>query len=335
MLAKHRDLGITAEQRFRFASLMSLAADDAGLPDDPEFRSALVALPRVGHAPGAAQLPAGRGASRRTRRSRAGAGARPHRTCHDTRDGCRRLPRHDAARPGAPDRRGARRARARRLREHRRARAVGLPLEGRRRARRRGAARDQDDARRGRRRSTRRSASCIPTRRSSSSRSTSPADRPDYLDWIGESVVAAGELTPPHRARSPGSRVCLRPHALIIAAADGAARGIWTDTVGLLFTYGDPLPAIVTGLSSSRWSPAAATSRPTTRSAAAGRASARPPAPDAPLRPAAARPPRRRPRRRRRARRRPPPSARRRRPSRSAARAPRPRRRAGRAARRR
>lgn len=43
MLAKHRDLGISAEQRFRFASLMSLAADDAELPDDPEFRSALVA----------------------------------------------------------------------------------------------------------------------------------------------------------------------------------------------------------------------------------------------------------------------------------------------------
>ena len=29
MLAHHRDLGITAEHRFRFASLMSLAADDA------------------------------------------------------------------------------------------------------------------------------------------------------------------------------------------------------------------------------------------------------------------------------------------------------------------
>ena len=43
MLAHHRDLAITSEQRFRFASLMSLAADDAGLPDDPEFRSALVA----------------------------------------------------------------------------------------------------------------------------------------------------------------------------------------------------------------------------------------------------------------------------------------------------
>jgi hemoglobin len=42
MLAHHRDLAITVEQRFRFASLMSLAADDAGLPDDPEFRAALV-----------------------------------------------------------------------------------------------------------------------------------------------------------------------------------------------------------------------------------------------------------------------------------------------------
>lgn len=42
MLAHHRDLGITPEQRFRSASLMSLAADDAGLPDDPELRAAFV-----------------------------------------------------------------------------------------------------------------------------------------------------------------------------------------------------------------------------------------------------------------------------------------------------
>ena len=42
MLAHHHNLAITAGQRFRFASLMSLAADDAGLPDDPEFRAALV-----------------------------------------------------------------------------------------------------------------------------------------------------------------------------------------------------------------------------------------------------------------------------------------------------
>ena len=42
MLDHHRGLGITAEQRFRFATLMSRAADDAGLPDDPEFRAAFV-----------------------------------------------------------------------------------------------------------------------------------------------------------------------------------------------------------------------------------------------------------------------------------------------------
>jgi hemoglobin len=42
MVRKHIGLSITAEQRHRFASLMSLAADDAGLPDDPEFRAALV-----------------------------------------------------------------------------------------------------------------------------------------------------------------------------------------------------------------------------------------------------------------------------------------------------
>jgi truncated hemoglobin YjbI len=43
MLGHHKDRAITPEQRSRFASLMSLAADDAELPSDPEFRSALVA----------------------------------------------------------------------------------------------------------------------------------------------------------------------------------------------------------------------------------------------------------------------------------------------------
>ncbi|MEJ7833860.1 MAG: group II truncated hemoglobin [Nocardioides sp.] len=42
MLAHHRDLSITPEQRHRFAATMSLAADDAELPSDPEFRAALV-----------------------------------------------------------------------------------------------------------------------------------------------------------------------------------------------------------------------------------------------------------------------------------------------------
>ncbi len=38
----HRGLAITREQRLRFATLMSVAADDTELPDDPELRSALV-----------------------------------------------------------------------------------------------------------------------------------------------------------------------------------------------------------------------------------------------------------------------------------------------------
>jgi len=42
MVTKHRNLDIHPDQRFRFASLMSLAADDAGLPADPEFRAAFV-----------------------------------------------------------------------------------------------------------------------------------------------------------------------------------------------------------------------------------------------------------------------------------------------------
>lgn len=42
MVTKHIDLAITPQQRTRFAALMSLAADDAGLPADPEFRAAFV-----------------------------------------------------------------------------------------------------------------------------------------------------------------------------------------------------------------------------------------------------------------------------------------------------
>lgn len=42
MLAHHLNLKINPEQRHRFASTMSLAADDAQLPEDPEFRAALV-----------------------------------------------------------------------------------------------------------------------------------------------------------------------------------------------------------------------------------------------------------------------------------------------------
>jgi hemoglobin len=43
MLAKHRNRALTEEQRRRWVELLCDAADDAGLPDDPEFRSAFVA----------------------------------------------------------------------------------------------------------------------------------------------------------------------------------------------------------------------------------------------------------------------------------------------------
>jgi hemoglobin len=43
MVSKHLGLAITEEQRARWAQLIGLAADDAGLPADPEFRSAFTA----------------------------------------------------------------------------------------------------------------------------------------------------------------------------------------------------------------------------------------------------------------------------------------------------
>jgi hemoglobin len=42
MLAKHRGLHITVEQRLRFVTLLSRAADDVRLPEDPEFRAAVM-----------------------------------------------------------------------------------------------------------------------------------------------------------------------------------------------------------------------------------------------------------------------------------------------------
>jgi hemoglobin len=42
MLLHYLDLDISPEQRHRFAATMSLAADDAGLPGDPEFRAAII-----------------------------------------------------------------------------------------------------------------------------------------------------------------------------------------------------------------------------------------------------------------------------------------------------
>jgi hemoglobin len=43
MLSHHLGLALTEEQRSRWAALIAASADPAGLPDDPEFRSAFVA----------------------------------------------------------------------------------------------------------------------------------------------------------------------------------------------------------------------------------------------------------------------------------------------------
>ena len=42
MVAMHRGLAIDPGRRLRFVTLLSQAADDAGLPADPEFRAALM-----------------------------------------------------------------------------------------------------------------------------------------------------------------------------------------------------------------------------------------------------------------------------------------------------
>jgi hemoglobin len=42
MLAKHRGVDITPERRLRFVTLLSTAAERAGLPADPEFRAAIM-----------------------------------------------------------------------------------------------------------------------------------------------------------------------------------------------------------------------------------------------------------------------------------------------------
>jgi len=48
MLEKHRGLAITPAQRLRFVTLLSGAADDAGLPADPEFRAAIMSYAEWG-----------------------------------------------------------------------------------------------------------------------------------------------------------------------------------------------------------------------------------------------------------------------------------------------
>jgi len=48
MLAMHLGKGITPEQRRQWVNLLSAAADDVGMPGDPEFRSALMAYAEWG-----------------------------------------------------------------------------------------------------------------------------------------------------------------------------------------------------------------------------------------------------------------------------------------------
>jgi hemoglobin len=48
MVRKHRDLAISPEQRLRFVTMLSRAADDAGLPADPEFRAAIMSYAEWG-----------------------------------------------------------------------------------------------------------------------------------------------------------------------------------------------------------------------------------------------------------------------------------------------
>jgi hemoglobin len=43
MVAMHIGLSLTEQQRARWVQLIALAADDAELPSDPEFRSAFIA----------------------------------------------------------------------------------------------------------------------------------------------------------------------------------------------------------------------------------------------------------------------------------------------------
>ena len=60
MLSHHLGLAITEEQRARWAQLIAQSADEAGLPDDPEFRSAFVAYVEWGTRHRQGQLRAGR-----------------------------------------------------------------------------------------------------------------------------------------------------------------------------------------------------------------------------------------------------------------------------------
>ena len=63
MLAKHAGLSIREEQRARWVQLISLAADDASLPDGRGVPLGVHGLRRVGHQTRASELPARRRAT--------------------------------------------------------------------------------------------------------------------------------------------------------------------------------------------------------------------------------------------------------------------------------
>ena len=74
MLAHHRNLGITEEQRLRFATLMSMAADDAELPQIPSSGRRSSAI-WSGARGSPWRTPSGARTRRARRRCRTGAGA--------------------------------------------------------------------------------------------------------------------------------------------------------------------------------------------------------------------------------------------------------------------
>ena len=86
MLEKHRGLGITDEQRLRFATLMSLAADDARDAQRSRIPFRARCLPGMGHTPRPRELANRCRGDRSTRRYRAGVGVRLRLTNPDPAD---------------------------------------------------------------------------------------------------------------------------------------------------------------------------------------------------------------------------------------------------------
>jgi hemoglobin len=77
MLRRHIGLGITSEQRLRFVTLLSRAADDADLPADPEFRAAIIGYAEWGSRLALANSQPGAGAVQRAPVPRWGWGVAP------------------------------------------------------------------------------------------------------------------------------------------------------------------------------------------------------------------------------------------------------------------